>query len=89
MPINRCIPTGERMVILYYNPDFKYTNRKIITITNKDNEMRAEINVAHLDTPDTINGHIIYNLGAISTLPTYLLDTDTDRRYFIRCLNCH
>ena len=71
------------MVILYYNPDFKYTNRKIITITNKDNEMRTEINVAHLDTPDTINGHIIYNLGAISTLPTYLLDTDTDRRYFI------
>ena len=71
------------MVILYYNPDFKYTNRKIITITQKDNEMRTEINVAHLDTPDTINGHIIYNLGAISTLPTYLLDTDTDRRYFI------
>ena len=71
------------MVILYYNPDFKYTNRKIITITNKDNEMRTQINVAHLDTPDTINGHIIYNLGAISTLPTYLLDTDTDRRYFI------
>ena len=48
------------MVILYYNPDFKYTNRKIITITNKDNEMRTQINVAHLDTPDTINGHIIY-----------------------------
>ena len=71
------------MVILYYNPEFKYTNRKIITITNKDNEMRTQINVAHLDTPDTINGHIIYNLGAISTLPTYLLDTDTDRRYFI------
>ena len=71
------------MVILYYNPDFKYTNRKIITITNKDNEMRTQINAVHLDTPDTINGHIIYNLGAISTLPTYLLDTDTDRRYFI------
>ena len=57
------------MVILYYNPDFKYTNRKIITITQKDNEMRTEINVAHLDTPDTINGHIIYNLKYL--IPLY------------------
>lgn len=71
------------MVTLYYNPDFKYTNRKIITISEADDAKSTKINVVHLDTPDTINGHIIYNLGALPSLPTYLVDNDTDRRFFI------
>ena len=71
------------MVTLYYNPDFKYTNRKIITISEADDAKSTKINVVHLDTPDTINGHIVYNLGALPSLPTYLVDNDTDRRYFV------
>lgn len=71
------------MVTLYYNPDFKYTNRKIITISEADDAKSTKINVVHLDTPDTINGHIVYNLGALPSLPTYLVDNDTDRRFFI------
>lgn len=71
------------MVTLYYNPDFKYTNRKIITISEADDAKSTKINVVHLDTPDTINGHIIYNLGALPSLPTYLVDNDTDRRFFV------
>ena len=71
------------MVTLYYNPDFKYTNRKIITISEADNAKSTKINVVHLDTPDTINGHIVYNLGALPSLPTYLVDNDTDRRFFV------
>ncbi len=71
------------MVTLYYNPDFKYTNRKIITISEADDAKSTKINVVNLDTPDTINGHIIYNLGALPSLPTYLVDNDTGRRFFI------
>lgn len=71
------------MVTLYYNPDFKYTNRKIITISAADDAKSTKINVVHLDTPDTINGHIVYNLGALPSLPTYLVDNDTDRRFFV------
>ena len=71
------------MVTLYYNPDFKYTNRKIITISEADDAKSTKINVVHLDTPDTINGHIVYNLGALPSLPTYLVDNDTGRRFFI------
>lgn len=71
------------MVTLYYNPDFKYTNRKIITISEADDAKSTKINVVHLDTPDTINGHIVYNLGALPSLPTYLVDNDTDRRFFV------
>lgn len=71
------------MVTLYYNPDFKYTNRKIIKISEADDAKSTKINVVHLDTPDTINGHIVYNLGALPSLPTYLVDNDTDRRYFV------
>lgn len=71
------------MVTLYYNPDFKYTNRKIIKISEADDAKSTKINVVHLDTPDTINGHIVYNLGALPSLPTYLVDNDTDRRFFV------
>lgn len=71
------------MVTLYYNPDFKYTNRKIIKISEADDAKSTKINVVHLDTPDTINGHIVYNLGALPSLPTYLVDNDTNRRFFV------
>lgn len=71
------------MVTLYYNPDFKYTNRKIITISEADDAKSTKINVVNLDTPDTINGHIVYNLGALPSLPTYLVDNNTDRRFFV------
>ena len=71
------------MVTLYYNPDFKYTNRKIITISEADDAKSTKINVVNLDTPDTINGHFVYNLGALPSLPTYLVDNYTGRRYFV------
>ena len=71
------------MVTLYYNPDFKYTNRKIITISEADDAKSTKINVVNLDTPDTINGHFVYNLGALPSLPTYLVDNYTGRRFFI------
>lgn len=69
------------MLRFFYNKDFKYTNRKIITLA--DNLPNKEINYANVDSPDTINGHIIYHLSAGETVPTYIVDLDNGRRYFV------
>ena len=69
------------MLKFYYNPAYKYTNRAIIDLTN-DNSFR-QIDYANIDTPDTINGHIIYTLNAGENIPTYIVDTETNRRYFV------
>ena len=69
------------MLKFYYNPAYKYTNRAIIDLTN-DNSFR-QIDYANIDSPDTINGHIIYTLNAGENIPTYVVDTETNRRYFV------
>ena len=69
------------MLKFYYNPAYKYTNRAIIDLTG-DTTYR-EIDYANIDTPDTINGHIIYTLNAGENIPTYIVDTETSRRYFV------
>lgn len=69
------------MLQFYYNKDYKYTNRKIIDIsTNTDYISKDYINI---DSPDTINGHIIYELEAGEVVPTYIYDTETTWRWFV------
>lgn len=69
------------MLRFYYEPRYKYTNRAIIDIS-KDNNYR-EINYENIDSPDTINGHIIYKLNPAEKLPTYVLDTEKHWRWFV------
>lgn len=69
------------MLRFYYNPKYKYTNRTIIDLTDDTNYV--DKNYANIDSPDTINGHIIYQLSGEETIPTYILDLDNTRRYFV------
>lgn len=69
------------MLRFFYNKDFKYTNRKIINLA--DDLFNKEIDYVNIDSPDTINGHIIYHLQAGEIVPTYIVDLDSGRRYFV------
>lgn len=69
------------MLRFYYEPRYKYTNRTIIDISEDDNY--REINYENIDSPDTINGHIIYKLNPAEKLPTYVLDTEKQWRWFV------
>lgn len=69
------------MLKFYYNPKYKYTNRQIIDVS-EDSNFR-EIDYQNIDSPDTINGHIIYQLEPSEKVPTYIVDTENDRRYFV------
>ena len=69
------------MLRFYYNPEYKYTNRSIIDISNDSNY--ASVDYLNIDTPDTINGHIVYVLGRTETVPTYIYDTETGKRWFV------
>lgn len=69
------------MLKFYYNPAYKYTNRTIIDVTNDNNY--TEHDYENIDSPDTINGHIIYVLGESETLPTYIVDTSSNWRWFV------
>lgn len=69
------------MLQFYYNPKYKYTNRSLIDISSDSNYVSKDY--ANIDSPDTINGHIIYQLTAGETLPTYILDTENNRRWFV------
>ena len=69
------------MLRFYHNPSFKYTNRQIITLNNE--EGYTDIDYENIDSPDTINGHIIYKLDAGENLPTYILDLESKRRWFV------
>lgn len=69
------------MINFYYDPKYKYTNRNIIDVSS-DNSYRP-IDYANIDSPDSINGHIIYVLAAGEKIPTYLVDTDTGHRWFV------
>ena len=69
------------MINFYYNPKYKYTNRSIIDVSD-DNNYRP-IEYVNIDSPDSINGHIIYVLSAGEKIPTYLVDTESGWRWFV------
>ena len=69
------------MLKFYYNPAYKYTNRVIIDVTG-DTDYTSHY-YENIDSPDTINGHIIYILGENETLPTYIVDTVSGWRWFV------
>ena len=69
------------MLRFYYNKQYKYTNRKIVDISG-DAEYR-EIDYENIDSPDTINGHIIYTLVAGEEVPTYIQDLDSGKRWYV------
>lgn len=68
------------MLRFYYDTKYKYTNRTIINISSDNNYIEKDY--ANIDSPDTINGHIIYQLATGENIPTYIFDTDTNRRWF-------
>lgn len=69
------------MLKFYYNPVYKYTNRTIIDTTGDTNY--TEKDYENIDSPDTINGHIIYTLGESETIPTYVVDTVSGWKWFV------
>lgn len=69
------------MLKFYYNPAYKYTNRTIIDLTGDSSY--TEHDYENIDSPDTINGHIIYTLTAGENIPTYVYDTESSRRWFV------
>ena len=70
------------MLKFYYDTKYKYTNRTIIDLTGDSNY--KEVSYLNIDTPDTINGHIVYTFGKNETdLPTYIYDTETSQRWFV------
>lgn len=69
------------MLKFYYNPAYKYTNRTIIDVSGDNNFTQK--NYENIDSPDTINGHIIYTLGESETIPTYVVDTVSGWKWFV------
>ena len=69
------------MLRFFYNPKYKYTNRTLIDVSSDTNFVDKDY--ANIDSPDTINGHIIYTLTTGENIPTYVLDLENNRRYFV------
>ena len=69
------------MLKFYYNPKYKYTNRTIIDVSSDSNY--TSIDYENIDSPDTINGHIIYTLTTGESIPTYVVDDDANKRWFV------
>lgn len=69
------------MLRFYYNTKYKYTNRSIIDVSS-DNSYR-DINYENIDSPDTINGHIIYTLGTGEKIPTYVVEQESGWKWFV------
>lgn len=69
------------MLRFYYEPRYKYTNRTIIDLSG-DTQYKT-IDYQNIDSPDTINGHIIYVLQPAEKLPTYIVDLDSGWRWFV------
>lgn len=69
------------MLRFFYNKQYKYTNRKIVDISS-DTEYR-DIDYQNIDSPDTINGHIIYTLVAGEEVPTYIQDLESGKRWYV------
>lgn len=68
------------MLRFYYNPKYKYTNRTIIDVAGDTHYV--DKNYVNIDSPDTINGHIIYKLSASEKIPTYIVQ-DNARKWFV------
>ena len=68
------------MLKFYYDPKYKYTNRTIIDVSGDTHYV--EKNYVNIDSPDTINGHIIYKLSANEKIPTYIVQ-DNLRKWFV------
>ena len=67
------------MLRFYFNPKYKYTNRTIIDTTGDNNYQDKDY--LNIDSPDTINGHIIYSLQkteTFSNIPTYIREYTKD-----------
>jgi hypothetical protein len=63
------------MVKLYFNPSYKYTNRTLIDVSSDTDFI--ELDYENIDSPDTINGHIIYEVEeGLERLPTYLVQAN-------------
>lgn len=69
------------MLKFYYDPKYKYTNRTIIDVTSDSSYTTHDYE--NIDSPDTINGHIIYTLDAAESIPTYIVDTESGWRWFV------
>lgn len=69
------------MLKFYYNKKLKYTNRTIIDVSNETNF--SQKNYENIDTVDEINGHIIYSLAAGEEVPSYIVDEDSGKRWFV------
>ena len=69
------------MLKFYFKPEYKYTNRTIIDVSNDSNY--TEHNYENIDSPDTINGHIIYTLATGETIPTYIVDSESGWKWFV------
>lgn len=69
------------MLRFYYNPNYKYTNRKILNVLNDTNYVDKDYQ--NIDSPDTINGHIIYQLSTGERLPTYIVDLSNNNRWYV------
>lgn len=70
------------MLRFYYDKSFIYSNRRLINLN--DNALRyTDIDYATIDTKDSVNGHIIYVLEEEEPIPTYVLDLETGKRWFV------
>ena len=65
----------------YYDKNLKYTNRQIIS--NLEGLSYAEKEYVNIDSADTINGHIIYQLNVGEEIPTYIFDEENNRRWYV------
>lgn len=65
----------------YYDKNLKYTNRQIIS--NLEGLSYAEKEYINIDSADTINGHIIYQLNVGEEIPTYVFDEENNRRWYV------
>lgn len=69
------------MLRFFYDTNYKYTNRSLIDVSG-DTSYR-DVDYVNIDSPDTINGHIIYKLESGENVPTYIVDQESGRRYFV------
>lgn len=65
----------------YYDKNLKYTNRQIVS--NLEGLSYAEKEYVNIDSADTINGHIIYQLNVGEEIPTYIFDEENNRRWYV------
>lgn len=69
------------MLKIYYNKAYKYTNRTIINLDN--DSFYSYKDYVNIDSIDTINAHIIYDIDDINELPTYIINEDNNQRFFV------